>query len=180
MAHAAQTAHNRSVTNEIPGGGSTGVSFNWGFALSLTLIAAASLLGRPLPLALGVPAALVSLALAAALVALGEALRRGNGVARRLQIAFHALLIPYGIFIAVQTIQALQVGNSSTLASSLIALVLTLVVSPVEIWLLLRPGSRRWYGHVTPQEALQRHSGFWLLRVLAWAVLGGVLNAVLP
>ncbi|MBC8161597.1 MAG: hypothetical protein H7Z42_10305 [Roseiflexaceae bacterium] len=163
-----------------PSGGSTGVSFDWGFAVSLTLGALGSLVGRPIGPELSLPVALGSLVLAAVGLALGEALRRGNGVARRIQIGFHSLLVLVGIPILLPTVQAFQQGRSDLLYTLVLSIILFFVVSPSEIWLLMRPGSRRWYGIVDPKEALERHSGGWLVRTITWAVVGGFLNAFAP
>jgi hypothetical protein len=45
------------------------------------------------------------------------------------------------------------------------------------LWLLLQPGSRRWYGHVASEAARARHSGPWLAGTLAWALVCGLIQA---
>lgn len=164
-----------------PAGGSTGVSFDWGFALSLTLGALGSLFGRPIGPELSLPVALGSLVLAGIMVVQGQALRRGNGVARRIQIGFHSLLVVAGgPVLALPIVQAIGQGRSDLLFTLALLLILLFIVSPIEIWLLMKPESRRWYGIVDPKAALARHSGGWLVKTLAWAVVGGLLQAFAP
>lgn len=157
-----------------PRGGRIGVAFAWGFAVQIGLSAVSSLAGRPIGPALPPPAALGALGLAAVVVAQGEALRRGNGVARRIQIGFHSLLVLGGLAAILPTVQALQQGRFGMLYT----LSLLLGVSSTEIWLLMQPGSRRWYGTVDPKEAMKRHSGSWLIGTIGWAVVCGVLQAL--
>ena len=179
---ATRTNDNQVETRDAqPRGGSTGVSFDWGFALSLSLGALGSLVGRPIGPEVSLPVALGSLVFAAIMVAQGEALRRGNGIARRIQISFHSLLVVVGWpVIALPIVQAIGQGRSDLLSTLKLSLILIFVVSPIEIWLLMKPGSRRWYGFVDTKEALERHSGSWLIKTLAWAVVGGLLQAFAP
>lgn len=158
-----------------PRGGRIGVAFDWGFATQIALMSAASLAGVqfggrsvPAPLALGgfVVAGLVAVQ--------GEALRRGNGRARLLQIAANSALPVAGLLGLPATFAALQRGQVGLLYTSL----LLVVVSPLEVWLLLQPGSKRWYGHVSPEEARARHSGPWLTGTVAWALAGGILQTL--
>jgi hypothetical protein len=108
------------------------------------------------------------------MLALGEGLRRGNGLAWRIQIAFNGALTLVGLAAIVPTIQALQQGRIAPLYT----LLLLLVVSGVEVWLLLQPGSRRWYGAIDPRIARQRHGGTWLSGTIIWAIVGGVLQTL--
>jgi hypothetical protein len=163
-----------------PGGGRIGVSFDWGFAVSLTLTALGSLVGRPIGPTLSTPIALGSLVLAVLMLVLGEALRRGNGIAYRIQIAFHSVLVLVGFTTILPLIEAIQQAQFATIYTLSLTLLLMLVVSPIELWLLLQPGSRRWYGHVAAQEALKRHSGNWLVGTIIWAVVCGFLQAIAP
>lgn len=157
-----------------PRGGRIGVAFDWGFAVQLALGGVGSLIGRPIGPELPLPAALGSLGFAAVMVAQGEALRRGNGVARRIQIGFHSLLVLAGFGAILPTLQALQQGRFGLLYT----IVLLLGVSSAEIWLLMQPGSRRWYGFVDPKEAIARHSGGWMVGTVGWAIVCGVLQAL--
>jgi len=175
------TSNNRlSAVDVQPRGGSTGIAFDWGFALSLTLGALGSLLGRPIGPTLDLPIAVGSLVLAALMVLLGESLRRGNGVARRIQIGFHSLLVLIGLPIILPYVQAVQQGRFDMAYTLVLSLMFFFIISPVEIWLLLQPESRQWYGIVDPKDALERHSGAWLVRTIAWAVVGGFMQAFAP
>lgn len=164
-----------------PSGGRFGVSFDWGFAVSLGLTAVGSLVGRPIGPQLPQPVAFGALGLAVAMLVLGEALRRGNGIARRIQIGFHSLLVlAGGPFIILPIVQGLQQGRTELLYTLVLSLLFVFVVSPIEIWLLLQPGSRRWYGIVDPKAARLRHGGRWLIGTILWAVICGVLQAFAP
>lgn len=163
-----------------PRGGRIGVSFDWGFAVALALGALGSLAGVQIGPAISQPIAIGYLVVAALAVVQGEALRRGNGVARRLQIGFHSLLVVGGIGLLLPTVQLIQQGRFEYFYSLFIQLPLLYIVSPIEIWLLLQPGSRRWYGIVDPKEASARHSGGWLVGTLVWAIVCGVLQAFAP
>jgi glycerol uptake facilitator-like aquaporin len=163
-----------------PAGGRIGVSFDWGFAVSLILTAFGSLSGRPIGPTLSTPVALGSLVVAALMLWLGEALRRGNGIAYRIQIVFHSLLVVIGLTTILPAIEAIQQGRFAELYTLGLMLLLMLVVSPIELWLLLRPGSRRWYGKIAPSEAIKRHSGSWLVGTIVWAVVCGFLQAIAP
>lgn len=158
-----------------PRGGRIGVAFDWGLALEIALLAivglaGVSLDGRSMPPL----AALGSLAIAGLLVIQGEALRRGRGWARWVQLAANSLLPIGGLLMLPATLAALQQG----LFGPLYATFLLLVVSPLEVWLLLQPGSRQWYGHVSAEAARARHSGQWLWGTIAWALVGGVVQAL--
>lgn len=174
MALITNTTNDLSAANAQPRGGRIGVAFDWGFAVQLAISGVSSLIGRPVGPALPMPAALGSLAFAAVMVTQGEALRRGNGVARRVQIGFHSLLVLAGIAAAVPTVQGLQQGRFAMLYT----LSLLLGVSSTEIWLLLQPGSRQWYGNVSPEAAKQRHSGGWLVGTIGWAIVCGIFQAL--
>lgn len=157
-----------------PRGGRIGVAFDWGFAVQLALGGVSSLIGMPVGPALPLVATMGSLGFAAIMVAQGEALRRGNGIARRIQIGFHSLLVVAGLAAILPTIQAVQQGRYGLVYT----LILLLGVSSAEIWLLMQPGSRRWYGVVNTNEAMQRHSGSWLVGTIGWAVVCGILQAL--
>lgn len=157
-----------------PRGGRIGVAFDWGFGVQLVSMGLASLVGvpfggqpQPLPVVLG------SFALGVAAFALGEGLRRGNGLAWRIQVGFHSLLTLAGLAAIPSTVSAVQQGRLGPLYT----LLLLLVVSPVELWLLLQPGSRRWYGHVPASEGIARHSGNWMVGTVAYAIVCGLLQA---
>lgn len=163
-----------------PGGGRIGVSFDWGFAVTLAIGALSSLAGRPIGPPLPVPVAAGALVVVAIMVVLGEALRRGNGLARRVQIAFHALLMLIGPAILLPIVEALQQGRLELLWSLALSALLVYVVSPLEIWLLMKPASRQWYGVVEQQAARVHHGGGWLTGTIVWAVVCGVLQAFAP
>ena len=158
-----------------PRGGRIGVAFDWGLGVQVAVTGAAALAGvqigaRPIPPLAGA----AMLGVAAAAFAQGEALRRGNGWARRIQIGGNSLVALGGLASLPILMRGVQQGHYAMLYSYL----LMLVVSPVEVWLLLQPGSRRWYGHVDPAAARARHNGGWLAGTVAWAVVCGILQVL--
>jgi hypothetical protein len=107
---------------------------------------------------------------------LGHGLRLGRGWAWYIQVGLNGLLTLGGLVLLPTVIQQVQTGRYGLIYTAIVLL----VVCPVEVWLLLQPGSRRWYGHVAPEEAAARHSGRWLVVVLAWGVAGGLLQVAAP
>ena len=103
----------------------------------------------------------------------GEALRRGRGWAWWLQVLGNSGVTLAGLAGLPATLQLIQQGQ----IGMIFPLTLMLLVSPLEVWLLLQPGSRRWYGHVASEEARARHSGPWMTGTLAWALVCGLIQA---
>ncbi len=157
-----------------PGGGRIGVAFDWGFGVQLASMGMLALLGGPLPK--GVPTGLAPglgmLAAAALAYGQGEALRRGKGWARIVQITGNSALTIAGVASLPLFIEQLRNGN----IAAVYTYVLLIGVSPAEVWLLLQPGSRAWYGTVSDIEARTRHSGAWMRGTIAWAVVCGLLQ----
>jgi hypothetical protein len=157
-----------------PQGGRIGVAFDWGFGVQLASIGLISIFGGPLPA--GMPSGVVSglgmLGVAALAFGQGEALRRGKGWARYVQMAGNGALTVVGLASLPVLLRQLEGGDLSGLYTYL----LLVGVSPAEVWLLLQPGSRQWYGSVSDEEALARHSGPWLRGTVAWAVVCGLLQ----
>lgn len=163
----------RPAADAEPRGGRIGVAFDWGFGVQMAAVGLLTLAGVPnngvtVPRLLG----LLPLAGAAAAYAQGEALRRGNGLAWWVQVIGNSALTVAGLGSLVVLPRQLAAGHYGFLYT----VVLLLVVSPLEVWLLTRPGSRRWYGSVNPDEARARHSGAWMTGTVAWAVVCGLLQ----
>jgi hypothetical protein len=158
-----------------PQGGRIGVAFDWGFGVQLAIQGLLILLSVPLPNGMLISPlfGLGSLGASAIAFAQGEALRRGNGLARRIQILGNSALTLGGIATLPLLVQLLAQARFGFLYTWL----LLAVVSPIEVWLLMQPGSRRWYGRVDAGEARARHSGRWLSGTIAWALIGGLLQA---
>lgn len=157
-----------------PRGGRIGVAFDWGFGVQLASMGALALLGGPLPKGVptGVGPGLGMLAAAAIAYGQGEALRRGKGWARIVQIAGNGLLAVGGIASLPMLIEQVRTGN----IASLYTYALLIGVSPAEVWLLLQPGSQAWYGTVSDEEARARHSGAWMRGTVAWAIVCGLMQ----
>jgi hypothetical protein len=174
MAMKADLANARADAGLEPRGGRIGVAFDWGFGVQLASMGLAALAGMPLS-GTTVPrlAGFAGLGMAAAAFAQGEALRRGYGWAWWLQLLGNGALTVIGLAGLPASLQAIQQGRIGMLSP----LILMAIVSPIECWLLLQPGSRRWYGQVDPAAARARHSGAWMTGTLAWAIGCGLIQA---
>jgi hypothetical protein len=161
-----------------PRGTHIGVSFDWGWALQL-FINAIMVIATPAMTMTGASkwGAVAGLAVVGIFaVVLGHGLRLGRGWAWYIQVGLNGLLTLGGLAFLPTVIQQVQAGRYGLIYSAIVLL----VVCPVEVWLLLQPGSRRWYGHVSREEAAARHSGRWLAVVLAWGIAGGLLQVAAP
>ena len=174
MATKAELANARTDAGLEPRGGRIGVAFDWGFGVQLASMGLAALAGLPIS-GTSVPrlAGVAGLGMAAAAIAQGEALRRGYGWAWWLQLLGNGALTVIGLAGLPASLQLIQQGRVGMLSP----LILMVIVSPIECWLLLQPGSRRWYGHVDPKAARARHSGAWMPGTLAWAIGCGLIQA---
>ena len=157
-----------------PRGGRIGVAFDWGFGVQMASMGLAALAGLPIS-GVAVPrlAGAGLLGVAAVSFVQGEALRRGRGWAWWLQVLGNSAVTLGGLAGLPAMLQLIQQGRVGMLSP----LILMLLVSPLEVWLLLQPGSRRWYGHVAPEQARARHSGEWMTGTLAWALVCGLIQA---
>ncbi len=104
---------------------------------------------------------------------LGEGIRRGFRPARPLQVALNALLAIAGIVTLPSTIADVRGGHYSGIVRSAILL----IASPAIVWLLTRPQTRDWFAQTTSAQARARHSGWWLLFIALWAIVGGAAVA---
>jgi hypothetical protein len=174
MATRIESASAHANAGREPRGGRIGVAFDWGFGVQMASMGLAAIAGLPLA-GVAVPplAGAGFLGLAAVAFAQGEALRRGRGWAWRLQIVGNGVVTLGGLAGLPVSLQMIQQGR----VGMIFPLILMLAVSPLEVWLLLQPGSRRWYGHVSSEEARARHSGQWLTGTLAWALACGLIQA---
>jgi hypothetical protein len=159
-----------------PRGTHIGVSFDWGWSLQLVITAIMAIAGMPMAMGTSWAAVAVLLITATLAALLGHGLRLGRGWAWYIQVGLNGLLTLGGLVLLPTVIQQVQTGRYGLIYTAIVLL----VVCPVEVWLLLQPGSRRWYGHVAPEEAAARHSGRWLVVVLAWGVAGGLLQVAAP
>jgi hypothetical protein len=157
-----------------PRGGRIGVAFDWGLGVQLASMGLVTLAGLPIA-GMTAPrlAGIGILGAAAVTFAQGEALRRGQSWAWWLQVLGNSALTVIGLAGLPATLALIQQGRVGTI----FPLILMAVVSPLEVWLLLQPGSRRWYGHVAAEAARARHSGSWLAGTLAWALVCGLIQA---
>lgn len=112
--------------------------------------------------------ALLTLLIAPPMLLLGEALRRGDGRARPLQIGLSGLAVLFNAFGLIKDLLVLADGTlprSTNLPSLLAGLWI--------IWGLTRPQTAHWFAQITPARARRQHGGAWLvLTGLASAVVG--------
>ena len=166
-----------------PQGIGMAVAFDWGLAVQILATPITVILtGLPaeakfpglnptlnniLLFVLAVPAATV-------MIAYGEMVRRGRNWARQIQIVANALLSIVGIIQLVSLYQSIKSGNFWPIVTE----VILVIFSPLIFWRLTRPSTARWFKHVTVAEARKRHSGSWGWWIAAWAIVGGVLQAI--
>lgn len=166
-----------------PQGIGMAVAFDWGLAVQIFLTPFTVALFR-LPAEAKIPGVNPTLSnvllfvlawpVAILMIAYGEMVRRGRNWARRIQIVANALLSIVGIVQLVSLFQSIKGGNFWPLVTE----VILVIFSPLIFWRLTRPATARWFKHVTIAEARERHSGSWGWWIAAWAIVGGVLQAI--
>ncbi len=159
------------------------VAFDWGLTVQLLIQPLLSLqFGLPAsvkqtnlsPLSASLIMFVVSLPAAALIAVFGEGIRRGWRWTRPIQIVANALGFLGGFFSLYQLWQNSKHGNYW----SLVAAVILLVFSPLIAWRLSRPATAQWFANVSSAEARKRHGGFWILGILGFALVGGILQAM--
>ena len=121
-------------------------------------------------------AALAFLTLLAAppLLLLGEALRRGNGRARILQIGLSGVVVLFNAFGLIKDLLVLSAGTLPR-GTNLPSLLAGLWI----IWGLTRPQTGQWFAQITPARARRRHGGAWLILTGLASVAVGVVAALI-
>jgi len=104
----------------------------------------------------------------------GEMVRRGRNWTLRVQIVVNALLSLAGIIALVNLYQSLRAGNLWPLVTE----VILVIFSPLIVWRLSRPSTTRWFKNVSVVEARKRHGGMWVLFIMLWGIVGGVLQTI--
>lgn len=163
-----------------PGGIGTGVAFDWALSVQIVIDGVCFLLavgpGSTMagqPLLIRVVLALLSVLVAAIVFTQGEALRRGRGIARIIQVVANSLLVIVGLV----NLPGLPSSLQQRQFGSLLVEVVLLIVSPLIVWLLTRKRTRLWFGSVTSAEARARHGGRWLFWMVVYAIIGGAAVA---
>lgn len=103
----------------------------------------------------------------------GEMIRRGRNWALWIQIAVSALLSLGGLLSLAGLYRSVTAGNFWPLVTE----VILVIISPLTVWRLSRPSTRRWFKTVTVTGARKRHGGTWVWFIILWAMIGGVLQA---
>jgi hypothetical protein len=104
----------------------------------------------------------------------GNGIRSGWNWARRVQIIGNALGFIGGIGLAINAVQAVRTGDYLSIMPAFILF----IISPIIAWRLSRSVTARWFRQVSSKEARKRHGGIWLLFIILWSILGGVLVAL--
>ncbi len=166
-----------------PRGLGSAVAFDWALTAQMLFTALFYLLGvgpgaqfgRSV-FSLRIGAAFVLIIPAAITFALGEAVRRGWRPAWLFQIVLNAGLILLGIVGLPGVIGEVAHWQHGVL-SDIVREIVLLIVNPIIVYLLTRPQTRAWIAQHTVAEAMLRHSGWWLVQVAIFAVLGGAAIA---
>mgnify|MGYP001363872852 CR=1 FL=1 len=166
-----------------PKGIGMAVAFDWGITVQL-------LLAPFLPLFLGNPpylkqmnvkpttamiiSILISWPIALAFAIFGEGIRRGWRWTRPLQILGNTLGFLGGFAVLWNLWNSSKHGNYWPIVPT----VILLIISPLIAYRLSRPATAKWFATVKSDEARKRHSGFWLVSIISWSIVGGVLQAI--
>jgi hypothetical protein len=166
-----------------PQGIGMAVAVDWGLVVQLLLTPVITIFSRhasqmmmrssaPGALPGGVLSFIIPVIAACIFALLGEMVRSGRNWALWVQLVFSSLLSIGGIVSLVRLYQSIQVGNFWPVVTEIILI----VISPLTVWRLSRPSTRRWFKAVSIAEARQRHGGKWVWFIILWAIIGGVLQ----
>jgi hypothetical protein len=173
-----------AVAEELPAPQGIGmaVAVDWGLVVQLLLMPIVSTFFRqssqmmrspaPSPMSGGALSFIIAIFIACIPAVLGEMVRRGRNWALWVQLVISSLLSIGGIFSLARVYQSITAGNFWPLVTEIILI----VISPLTVWRLSRPSTRRWFKVVTVAQARQRHGGKWVWFIILWAIIGGVLQ----
>ncbi len=117
---------------------------------------------------------LLTIPAAALCFTFGEGVRRGWRWTRIPQVVFNTLLFLAGLANLPSVWQSIKQGSYW----SLVPAVIMLIFSPLIAWRMSRPQTAAWFATVTSAEARRRHGGTWPLFIGAFALVGGILQAL--
>jgi hypothetical protein len=167
----------------LPQGIGMAVAFDWGLTVQLLLTPIiATVLGQSSPVKIPGHHPILGKALlfiiawplACIPALLGEMRRRGRNWALKIQIVANVLLSLVGLFSLANLYRGLRAGNFWPLVTE----VISVIISPLIVWRLSRPGTTRWFKTATVAEARHRHGGRWVWFIALWATGGAVLQTV--
>ena len=145
------------------------VIFDWATAVRVVVLLGVTLAQRGTNARSTAAAALLALIFAPPFVVLGELLRRARPLSRILQLAVASVIALISIAGLLRDLGELFHGilpRSTNLPS--------LLASLYVLWGFTRPPMVRWFTHTTPAAARQRHSGPWLLLIIAISIVVGI------
>jgi hypothetical protein len=177
-----QEAKGREATPEelpAPQGIGMAVAVDWGLAVQIvvmpivaTVFSQPNLIRSPGSNATHLLSFIIPWLIACIPAFLGEMIRRGCNWALWIQIVVSALLSLAGILSLVNLYRSVAAENFWPLVTE----VILIIISPLTVWRLSRPSTRRWFKTVTVAEARRRHGGTWVWFIMLWAIVGGVLQ----
>jgi ACR3 family arsenite efflux pump ArsB len=165
-----------------PQGIGMAVAFDWGLAAQIFFTPILSIVfNQPSPIAIpGANPALgkvllfvIAWPVACIPAFFGEMVRRGRNWTRKVQIVVNALLTLAGIASLVMLYQSIRAGNYWPVVTE----VILVIFSPLIVWRMSRSSTARWFKTVTVAEASKRHGGKWVLFIIIWGAVGGLLQA---
>lgn len=166
-----------------PQGIGMAVAVDWGLVVQLLLMPIISTFFRPSsqmmmrssapsPMFGGALSFIAAILFACIFALLGEMVRSGRNWALWVQLVISSLLSIGGILSLANLYHSVTAGNFWPLVTEIILI----VISPLTVWRLSRPSTRRWFQVVSITEARKRHGGKWVWFIILWAIIGGVLQ----
>jgi hypothetical protein len=164
-----------------PQGIGMAVAIDWGLAVQMLatplipLVAGSSGNFKQFtPLVVALFTSLFCIPAAALCFVFGEGVRRGWHWTRIPHVVFNALLFLGGFFTLHGMWQNIKQGSYWSIEATFIML----IISPLIAWRLSRPRTAAWFATVTSSEARKRHGGRWPAFIAAFALVGGIVQAL--
>ncbi len=166
-----------------PQGIGMAVAFDWGLAAQILLMpilpiffgsSNATKTSGFSPASNNILLSVISVLIGIGIVLFGEMIRSGRNWALRIQIGANALLTLGGLLSLVRVYQSVRVGDFWPVVTA----VILLVFSPLIVWRLSRPATMLWFKSVPAAAARKRHGGMWVVFIVLWAIVGGILQSL--
>lgn len=153
-----------------PRGIAVAVIFDWAITTLFIALLIVAIVQRGAESRQAAAAGFLALVAGLPLVALGEALRRGRGGARLVQIIVSGVIAAINVVGLLRDLGELVRGEIPR-TTNLPALLAGIYI----IWGLTRPQTIAWFKRVKPARARERHGGTWLRIAIGASVVIGIV-----